>query len=425
MKKYKKYNDSGIEFIGKIPEDWVVQRLNNVGKFSSSGIDKKTLPDQPIVKMINYTDVYGNERRILDNKKEYMVVSATKEQKENHGVQKGDLIFTPSSETEADIGVSALVDCELPDTVFSYHVLKFKFEKEVNHNFKKYLCNNYNVLYQFSARCKGTTRQILGRDEFKNTLIILPPIQEQKAIAEFLDNQTQNLDSLVEKRKQMVELLKEERTAIINQAVTKGINPTTKMKDSGIDWVGEIPEHWKVKRLKYLAEIETGGKDTINREEDGKFPFYVRSMVVERINSFSFDGEAVLTAGDGVGVGEVFHYVNGKFDFHQRVYSISNFKEILGKYFYYFIKENLPKEIIKHNAKSTVDSLRLPMFKSFRVAYGTREEQEEIVKYIETETAKIDKTLLKIEKEIALLDEYKTALISEAVTGKIDVRVVA
>ena len=100
------------------------------------------------------------------------------------------------------------------------------------------------------------------------------------------------------------------------------------MKDSGIEWIGEIPFKWDLVKLKYLCNINTGNKDTINREADGKYPFYVRSPHIERINSYSFNGEAILTAGDGVGVGKVFHYVNGKFDYHQRVYNLHNFKNI-------------------------------------------------------------------------------------------------
>ena len=94
-----------------------------------------------------------------------------------------------------------------------------------------------------------------------------------------------------------------------------------------------MPEHWEVRRLRTLASIATGGKDTVDRRDSGKYPFFVRSQTVERIDSWSFDGEAVLTAGDGVDVGKVFHYVNGKFDYHQRVYKFSDFNAVLGKFF--------------------------------------------------------------------------------------------
>ena len=123
------------------------------------------------------------------------------------------------------------------------------------------------------------------------------------------------------------------------------------MKDSGIEWIGEIPEEWFISRLRFLVDITTGEKDTIDNEEDGKFPFFVRSQNIEKISTYSCDEEAVLTAGDGVGVGKVFHYIDGKFDFHQRVYKMSNFKKIDGKYFFYFFKENFQKEVFKAKMK--------------------------------------------------------------------------
>lgn len=187
-------------------------------------------------------------------------------------------------------------------------------------------------------------------------------------------------------------------------------------KDSGIEWIGEIPEHWNVKKLKFLSSIKTGERDTVDRDDSGEYPFFVRSQTVEKINSYSFDGEAVLTAGDGVGVGKVFHYYNGKFDYHQRVYKISDFTEIIGKFFFHYMKDNLHKEVMKISAKSTVDSLRLPMFLDFPVTYGTIEEQREIVEFIDGKTKQIDTIIEKKQKQIELLKEERTAIINQAVT---------
>ena len=129
--------------------------------------------------------------------------------------------------------------------------------------------------------------------------------------------------------------------------------PYPAFKDSGITWLGEMPAHWGLCRLKFLASIKTGGRDTENKVDDGKYPFFVRSQTVERIDTYSYDGEAVLTAGDGVGVAKVFHYENGKFDFHQRVYRFSNFRDILGKYFFHYVRNHLKHEVLKLSAKST------------------------------------------------------------------------
>lgn len=124
--------------------------------------------------------------------------------------------------------------------------------------------------------------------------------------------------------------------------------------------VGVIPVEWEVDKIKNITSITTGAKNTQDKIDDGEYPFYVRSSIIERINSYSFDGEAVLTAGDGVGTGKVIHYINGKFDFHQRVYKISDFSEKIDGYFFYlFFSNYFLKRIMSMTAKSSVDSVRM------------------------------------------------------------------
>jgi type I restriction enzyme S subunit len=197
------------------------------------------------------------------------------------------------------------------------------------------------------------------------------------------------------------------------------MEPYEKYRPSGVDWIGDIPNDWELTKLRYLSDIDTGEKNTEDRIEDGLYPFFVRSQTVERINSFSFDGEAILTAGDGVGVAKVFHYYNGKFDFHQRVYKMSHFKNIVGRYLFYYLQANLYKEVLKWNAKSTVDSLRLPMFQSFLISYPKElNDQTMIAKFLDKKTTQIDKLISNKQKLIELLKEERTAIINEAVSGK-------
>lgn len=195
---------------------------------------------------------------------------------------------------------------------------------------------------------------------------------------------------------------------------------TRKMKDSGIEWIGGIPEEWCINRLKFLCSINTGNKDTINAKDYGEYPFYVRSPKVERIDTYSFDGEAILTAGDGVGAGKVFHYVNGKFDYHQRVYNLHDFTEINPKFLFYYLRENFSKEIEKSNAKSTVDSIRLPMLLNFPIVIPSIDEQKRIVSYLDIKCTKIDETIEKEKQVIEKLKEYKRSLITDAVTKGIN-----
>ncbi|ELY2794391.1 restriction endonuclease subunit S [Cronobacter dublinensis] len=187
-------------------------------------------------------------------------------------------------------------------------------------------------------------------------------------------------------------------------------------KDSGVEWLGEIPAHWLIKKLKYLCKVQTGSRDTVNAVENGKYPFFVRSQTIERINSVGAECEAVLTAGDGVGVGKVYHYYDGKFDFHQRVYMLNEFHSITGKFVYYYLSSNFYKVALEGNAKSTVDSLRLPQFLNFEFSIPNLDEQKNLILFIEHETAKIDNLIEKQQQLIELLKEKRQAVISHAVT---------
>ncbi|EIW9479195.1 restriction endonuclease subunit S [Klebsiella aerogenes] len=187
-------------------------------------------------------------------------------------------------------------------------------------------------------------------------------------------------------------------------------------KDSGVEWLGEIPAHWLIKKLKYLCKVQTGSRDTVNAVENGRYPFFVRSQTIERINSVGAECEAVLTAGDGVGVGKVYHYYNGKFDFHQRVYMLNEFHSITGKFVYYYLSSNFYKVALEGNAKSTVDSLRLPQFLNFEFSIPKLDEQKNLILFIEHETAKIDNLIEKQQILIELLKEKRQAMISHTVT---------
>ena len=195
------------------------------------------------------------------------------------------------------------------------------------------------------------------------------------------------------------------------------------MKDSGVEWIGEIPQEWSLRRLRFLCNITTGNMDTQDNDPEGQYPFYVRSPIVEHSNNYTFDNEAVLMAGDGVGAGKVFHYVNGKYGCHQRVYSMSDFNEVVGKYLYYYLQENFYKKIEESNAKSTVDSVRLPMLKDFPVVFPDVYQQKEIVSYLNSKCANIDEVIKKQQTIIEKLKEYKLSIITEAVIRGLDKKI--
>lgn len=421
MKKYNSYKDSGIEWIGHIPKEWHTSRIKYLSREQGSlFIDGDWIESNVIIEEgIRYITTGNVKPGYYSEQGVGYISEETFNELNCTEVFEGDLLI---SRLNNPIGRACLVPNLNARIVTSVDNVIFRPDSFVNKKFLLFLFSSKEYFEHTDLIARGATMQRISRGLLGNVKIPLPPIQEQTAIANYLDHKTAQIDALISKKEKLIELLNEERTALINHAVTKGLNPDAPMKDSGIEWIGEVPEHWLVIRLKYLCDITTGDKDTENNEEDGEYPFFVRSQTIERISTYSFDGEAVLTAGDGVGVCKVWHYINGKFDYHQRVYMLSNFKDVNGKFLFYYLKMNFVKEVKKLSAKSTVDSLRRPMFQNFRVAFGSKEEQSEIVEYIENQESRILKLVEVMENQINLLKEYRTALISEVVTGKVDVR---
>ena len=162
----------------------------------------------------------------------------------------------------------------------------------------------------------------------------------------------------------------------------------------------------------------TGNQDTQNAVEDGLYPFYVRSPIVEKANVYTFDGESILMAGDGAGAGRVFHHATGKYAIHQRVYCFHDFKDINPRFFFYFMSNRFKIEMDKGSAKSTVPSVRLPMLQDFNICLPTIEEQNEICEYLDHKVGEIDSLITEKEELIESLELYKRSLIYETVTGK-------
>lgn len=179
--------------------------------------------------------------------------------------------------------------------------------------------------------------------------------------------------------------------------------------------VGIIPIDWEVEKIGSLLSITTGDKNTQDRVIDGLYPFFVRSQTIERINTYSFDGEAVLTAGDGVGTGKIFHYINGKFDFHQRVYLMHDFGQKLDGYYFYIIFSNhFYDRIMSMTAKSSVDSVRREMIADMAIALPPKLEQTSIANVLSDVDALIDS----LESLIAKKQAIKTATIQQLLTGR-------
>jgi type I restriction enzyme S subunit len=167
----------------KLPVDWKLLKLKDLGTISTSSVDKKINVNEKEVNLLNYMDVYSSVDKKIDSRINFMKVTANENQLLKNQLYKGDVLFTPSSETSDDIGHSAVITEDLPNTLHSYHLVRLKFNIEIDLDFKRFLFNNPKTLYYFSRRAKGVTRMILGLDDFNNTELRLPPLMQQKEIA--------------------------------------------------------------------------------------------------------------------------------------------------------------------------------------------------------------------------------------------------
>jgi len=251
-----------------------------------------------------------------------------------------------------------------------------------------------------SGSAVGSTQKHLRSTEFLQVRIPLPPKKEQEAIANALSDADAYIESL--------EKLIAKKRLIKKGAVQELL--------SGKRRLSGFSKSWSEENIENVCEVTTGSKNTQDRIEDGDYPFFVRSQTIERINTYSFDGEAVLTAGDGVGTGKVFHYIMGKFDVHQRVYRMSNFSEdVDGYYFFLFFSENFYDRIMQMTAKSSVDSVRREMITEMKIKFPEIREQKAIAQALRD----LDQDLKVFEAKLQKARLLKQGMMQELLTGRI------
>jgi type I restriction enzyme S subunit len=314
--------------------------------------------------------------------------------------------------------------------------------RKLNKAFLKFYLNyiEYFIAYYSSSN----TQVNLNLNKIKNLPIVIPPKLEQTAIANYLDRKTDEIDELIAKKEQLLKLYEEEKTAIINQAVTKGINPKVKLKDSGIEWLGEIPEHWEVKKLKYVANANPSNIDKKSKDEEddvylcnyvdvykndfisSDIDFMKATASENQIEKFILNKGDVIATKDSETPDDIANPALVIEDFDNVVcgYHLTHIKpmRINGDYLFRFFQSKFLNSYFEVSSNGvTRYGLSVDKFNTAPILNPPLEEQTQIVQYIESETARINNKAEKTKKLIELLKEYKTALISEVVTGKVRV----
>ncbi len=402
----RKMKDSGIEWIGKTPEEWNVvankQLMKKVKciKEKYNGEDVLSLTMNGVI-VRDLANPSGKMPATFDG---YQFVEA------------GNLLMCLF-----DIDVTPrCIGLIKNDGVCSPAYSQFRLSNVADAKFYYYYYLNLDNTKELLHLAKNL-RHSLTEEQLGAIPTVLPPLDEQRRICRMLDKKTCDADTLIANVQAQIEKLKAYKQSLITEVVTKGLDPTVPMKDSGVEWIGKIPKHWNMIRFRFIAKITTGNQDTQNADPDGMYPFYVRSPIVERCNNYTFEGKGILMAGDGAGAGRVFHLVNGKYAVHQRVYRFYDFK-YMNPVLLKFYLENLFATVMDYgSAKTTVPSVRLPMIQDFPVCVPPEDEQLKMLEVLSEKTNKIDRFIAVKQTKIEKLEQYKRSLIYEYVTGKKEV----
>lgn len=446
-KPYPKYKLSGVEWIREIPEGWELRKIKWASSITNSNVDKKTEKGEKPILLCNYIDVYKND--LIDDSIDFMEASATVKEINKFILRENDVIITKDSEEWSDIAIPAYVTKDFSSVICGYHLALIR--PRSNKLYGKYLFRQLQskpINTQFMVSANGITRFGLGLNSISSAYVMLPPLPEQQAIADFIDRETARINSIVEKQTRMIELLKEERSALITWAVTKGLDPKAKMKDSGIEWIGEIPENWEVRKIKWCLSVSFtngvfkkagffgSGTKLVNVFDIYRDNYIVDYASLERVivetnelKTYSaLDGDIffVRSSLKEEGIAAAACLKSPKEDTVFECHLIRarpNNNLILSTYLIYQLNSFLSRQRqVSLSQTVTMTTIAQPKLGILEILIPKIAEQKAIVTFLDRETAKIDTLIGKIEKQVELLSEYKQSLITDAVTGKIDVR---
>jgi type I restriction enzyme S subunit len=432
--RYPKYKDSGVEWLGEVPEHWEVNRLKRTCHIFPSNVDKKSHEGETPIVLCNYTDVYYNEK--ITPAIEFMAATASPDQIAKFTLRSGDTIITKDSETADDIAVAAYVPHDLPGVVCGYHLSMVRPLSDVSGAFVARLFGSVYAKSKFAILANGLTRVGLGKYELDNVVLPFPPISEQVTIASFLDRETAKIDELIAEQRRLIELLKEKRQAVISHAVTKGLDPNVRMKPSGVEWLGEVPEHWGVEQSRRLFKV----RNEPARDTDEQLTASQKHGILLQSEFVELEGRRVVETIKGTDTlrhvepndfiislrsfqgGIEWSRIRGAATFHYVV--LVAIKNVHPPYFAHLFKSITYIQALRSTADLIRDGqdLRFSHFIQVDLPIVPLSEQKAIAAYLDVETAKFDSLINEAQRAIDLLQERRTALISAAVTGKIDVR---
>lgn len=445
-KAYPDYKDSGISYLEYVPKDWIVVKFgytNVKAELGGNYLAGEGEDGIVVMKMGNIS------RGFIDlSKLERIPLNERYDNK--HLLAPGDFLFNTRNSMEL-VGKVATWKGELKEVIYNSNILRITFSKKFvdSSDFMSYLFNSDRVLSQLRLIAKGTTNvAAVYYKDLASLIVALPPLKEQSKIAKFLDYETAKIDTLIEKQQRLIELLTEKRQATISHAVTKGLNPDVPMKDSGVEWLGDVPAHWEVSKLKYYSGIQGGyafssqsfseqGVPVLkianvyqNRLALERQPTYVSEKMVDLLPEFVVQSNDILMSLTGTLGKRDYGFAvkvesEGKYLLNQRVAKLNPIDSKVNRD---FLVNTLWSESYLNQLYSLPSGTKQANLSNSDVLNiwiaipPTKVEQEEIANRLAQEKNIFDQLVLKAKQAIQLMQERRTALISAAITGKIDVR---
>ena len=436
MNRYERYKDSGIPWLGEVPEHWDTMSLKYIcdvrdGTHDTPQYIYESDNSYPLVtsKDISNGNINFESAKFI-SEEDYLNIS------KRSNVNFGDLLM-PMIGT---VGGSVLVETYRKFTIKNVALFK------AGHfcaKWLKYFLDSELSKIQFELEKNGGVQDFVGLTTLRNLIILKLPLKEQTTIAHYLDTKLGEIDALIDKQQTLIEKLAEQRTAVITHAVTKGLNPAAPMKKSGVEWLGDVPAHWDVKRLKFmLSEKLKYGANESAESDDPEQPRYIRitdideqgnlkddtfkSLEFEKAKDYLLNVNDILLARSGATVGKSYLYKENLKNFacyagylirarlEQKKFN-ANFVN------YYFQSTSYWDWIKSVNIQATIQNVSAEKYNDFLLSIPDLQEQNSITDYLDQETAKIDRLCETVNQTIGRLKEYRTVLITQAVTGKIKV----
>ena len=443
LKPYPAYKDSSVEWLGDVPEHWQVVRLRNASEMRVSNVDKHAKDDEQPVRLCNYIDVYKNDR--IRSGMAFMRATATTDEIERFRLQSGDVLITKDSESWNDIGVPALVEDTQDDIVSGYHLALLRpFPERVDGGYLFRALQSQAVAYQFHVEANGVTRYGLSHSAIRSVWLPRPPLAEQAAIVRFLDHADRRIRRYIRAKQKLIALLEEQKQAIIHQAVTGQIDvrtgqPYPSYKSSGVEWLGEVPERWQVCRSKrmFRPRKELARPNDIQLSATQAYGVISQRRYEERVGRKVVRILRHLEKRRHVEVGDFVMSMRSFQGGLERAWESGCIRssyivlrpatKLVVGYFGYLFKSAGYINALRSTANFIRDGQDLNFENYCRVdlPLPAIEEQQRIAQFLEQATTAIRLAVERYRGQVDLIREYRTRLIADVVTGKLDVQAAA